>query len=353
MPQQQRAVASAGVLCFSSRTDGKTVILLGREKETIGWKQGSNKWSSFSGRMEQGENVFDGAAREFVEESLAVVPLAPEEEEATTAVPSRVRAVLENNGNQVELYMRVSPPLMHVSFVQRVEYADYPSRFKSLRASLNECDTRFRAYHRAKKTAEALPKLLFPGYRLSPSLTVVSGARVSKRGVLLKIWDSVTERLVQHEVALTHAMAREAADIYDMWDEVLEHLERNASAPVMQHPAMCLQRAGPHVVGAYVNRCYLEKSEIKWWGIEELENASRTRPQDFRRFFGGALPDLIAAVKAAVAQEKHEPPEKKNRQDCKEAAAPCAKACAASAPDDTARRLPRGAAASAPLSCSV
>lgn len=300
LPSDQICVASAGVLCFSRRTDGKLVVLLGREKETAGWKQGSNKWSGFSGRIEQGEDLYDGAAREFVEESLAVVPF--DNDKVTSA--RKVSDVLRGQGGagwKVELYMRVSPPLTHVSFVQGVPFADYPSRFRALRAVLSESDSRFRAFHKIKKAAEGLPRLLFPGYRLSPSLTVTSGRRVKRKNIVLSLWDSILGKVVEHELALaSSAAAKEAGAVYEAWEEVLYYLERNKQHGALQHPAVCLQLAGPHVVGAFVNKCYMEKSEIRWWGLEELEHAARTRPHEFRRFFGDALPDLMTAVRSAA-----------------------------------------------------
>jgi len=296
-------VAAAGVLCFSERTDGKIVVLLGREKETVGWRQGSNKWSGFSGRVERGEDVQDGAAREFVEESLSVVPLT-----ASMSVPTRVSdvsQVIRDRGRRVELGVQRSgrdansEATAHVSFIHRVPHADYPARFRSLRALLIECDTRFRAYHRTKKEAERLPRLLFPGYRLSPALTVVGGSQ-KQGGVEIDIWDDVLGAVVKQSLRLSEEAAREARDVYEAWAEVLSYLDRNRNNHVLSHPAVTVQRVNRHVVGAYVNKCYLEKSEVRWWGLDELERAGRHRPLEFRRFFADALPELVTSVQAAA-----------------------------------------------------
>ena len=64
----------AGVLVYA--IDEKDVyVLLGREKETPGWRQGSKKWSSFSGKIEINETPLQTAAREFREETCAAVNL--------------------------------------------------------------------------------------------------------------------------------------------------------------------------------------------------------------------------------------------------------------------------------------
>lgn len=312
-------VASAGVLCFSERVDGKIVVLLGREKETIGWRQGSNKWSSFSGRIEAGEEVSEGAAREFVEESLAVVPLTTSM--TTPVCVSDVSEVLRSKGRQIQLYMRgreqsAVPAVMHVSFLQKVPYVDYPVRFRALRTVLLECDTRFRAYHKTKKSADCLPRLLFPGYRLSSVLTVISGRVLRQGTVELSIWDDILGVVLKQHICLSGAAAREAHDVYETWADVLNYIERNKNHHALSHPAVSIQRVSQFVVGAYVNKCYLEKSEMKWWSVEELERAGKQRPQEFRRFFGDAIPELVAAVRsAAECSTGSEQPSVKNNEE--------------------------------------
>lgn len=342
-------VASAGVLCFSRRSDGKLVILLGREKETLGWKQGSNKWSSFSGRVEPGEDVEDGAAREFVEESLAVVAI-----DQSMPIPARVADVsqtLRVTGNRVEIQMlsrdqttgaaTEDPPrpvVLHVSFVQRVPYADYPARFRALRTLLVECDTRFRTYHRTKKAAEHLPRLLFPGYHFSTTLTVVNGIVQRNVGgsggatVELSIWDDVACALVHQHICLSGEAAREVNEVYEAWADVLAYIERNKNHHALSHPAVSIQRVNRYVVGAYVNKCYLEKSEVRWWGLEELERTGKQRPHEFRRFFSDALAQLIAAVHSVASTpaaasdppsiNDDQPPRKKDDDDSTSSVSP-------------------------------
>lgn len=296
-------VASAGVLCFSERPDGKLILLLGREKQTEGWKQGSNKWSGFSGRIEAGEEVNEGAAREFVEESLAIVPLTLSMITPTCAF--NVSRVLGNRGRQIQLYMRGgadAPTVMHVSFVQKIPYADYPVRFRALRAMLLECDARCRAYHRTKKAADCLPRLMFPGYRLSSVLTVIGG-RVVRQGIVeLSIWDDILGVVLKQRICLRGIATREANNVYEMWGDVLNFIERYKNHRALSHPAVSIQRVNGFVVGAYVNKCYLEKSEMKWWSLDELERTAKHRPQEFRRFFGDAIPEIVATVRSVATE---------------------------------------------------
>ncbi len=295
-------VAGAGVLCYSEREDGAPVLLLGREKETLGWRQGSNKWSGFSGRVEPGEDACLGAAREFVEESLAAVPL-----EGSMRVPVDVEeaaACLRRGAPRVEFCQRPEgqQPSCHVSFVKRVPYADYARSFAAARDGVLECDRVFRAYHRAKKVAERLPRLLLPGYRISPSLTVVGGEE-REGGVELRIWDEGRRTMRRTWFGLAREAAREWAAVYQLWRVVVDFVAARR-LPALEHPAVSLQRVQGELVGAYVNKCYLEKSEVRWWPLEELEGAVAARPLDFRRFFAENATALVAAVRALRRQGK-------------------------------------------------
>jgi 8-oxo-dGTP pyrophosphatase MutT (NUDIX family) len=72
-PKQHKKVGS--ILCFSIEPKTKSIyFLLGQEKYNKSWPQGSMKWSGFGGIVKQNESIERGAAREFVEETLGVIP---------------------------------------------------------------------------------------------------------------------------------------------------------------------------------------------------------------------------------------------------------------------------------------
>lgn len=69
---------SAGILPYAIAPNiaQDIYILLGKEEHVPGWKHGSNKWCDFSGGATcEDIDIETTAAREFVEESLAMVPL--------------------------------------------------------------------------------------------------------------------------------------------------------------------------------------------------------------------------------------------------------------------------------------
>lgn len=74
-----RNILGASILCYAiDPTWGNIYWLLGRERFVKGWK-GSEKWSDFGGSTKPGEKPSQTAAREFHEETLAMVPFFEDE----------------------------------------------------------------------------------------------------------------------------------------------------------------------------------------------------------------------------------------------------------------------------------
>lgn len=64
----------ASVLPIAIAPGGDVFVLLGKEKEDQSWRFGSNRWGDFGGRRSPSDaDVAETAAREFVEESCAVI----------------------------------------------------------------------------------------------------------------------------------------------------------------------------------------------------------------------------------------------------------------------------------------
>ncbi len=71
----QGKVVGASLLCFCvDPTWSRPYFLLGKERRNVRWPAGSERWSDFGGRTKsKSDSPEDTAAREFVEESLAMV----------------------------------------------------------------------------------------------------------------------------------------------------------------------------------------------------------------------------------------------------------------------------------------
>lgn len=71
-------LVGASILCFSVDPTFKcTYFLLGKERHNYRWPAGSSKWSDFGGSVSDTPTAESTAAREFMEETLAVVRYFP------------------------------------------------------------------------------------------------------------------------------------------------------------------------------------------------------------------------------------------------------------------------------------
>lgn len=75
-------LAGASLMCFSvDPTYSCVYFLLGKERHNVRWPNGSDRWSDFGGRVASSDTCAeDTAAREFFEETLAVVKYFPTDE---------------------------------------------------------------------------------------------------------------------------------------------------------------------------------------------------------------------------------------------------------------------------------
>ena len=86
-------VVGGGILPVCRNSEGKLMMLLGKERYISHWR-GSLKWSGFEGGKKNDEEIEKIAAREFVEESLGVVALS---EDITNSTVEKVFNHLKNS----------------------------------------------------------------------------------------------------------------------------------------------------------------------------------------------------------------------------------------------------------------
>jgi len=297
----------AGVLCFSRDDRGEIVLLLGREREVLGWRQGSRKWGGFSGRAEAGESAEEAAAREFLEETCACVPIT----ERAYDPPGLARAL--RAAPSLELTLRGPEPddvLSHVTFFFELPYdPGLEPRFQALRAELAELDAAFRGFYRLKKGTEHLPRLALPGYVLGAGAVTVDFEPEAQDRLRVLYEDAAGEQ-ASLVLQLSPAAYAEALRLREAWTEVLDFVRARADAPVLSHPAVCLTRARGRLLAAYVNKAFLEKSDVRWWPLAELERLARERWRGgdaFRRYFLDNLCVFAPRVRS-LAEARAAPP---------------------------------------------
>ena len=130
-------VTGAGIMPVVCDDDG-TFFLLGKERYIPHWR-GSLKWSAFEGGRKAHETVERAAAREFVEESLATVPLQEGVEPTVDSVERYLQSELYVSKITICITNDALPQrskTYHVTFVVQLDHCVSTARFDNVRRIL-------------------------------------------------------------------------------------------------------------------------------------------------------------------------------------------------------------------------
>ena len=265
-----------GVLCYAHQAEG-VFLLLGKERETPGWPQGSNKWSAFTGKIEHGESLAAGAAREFLEESCASVALDGSDVAPRVADVVEILETLDVVDRVIETPHETA---LHRTYLLPLPFAPYPESFASRRRALMDLDLILGRYYLLRKSSTRVPRLFLPGFEAGD--LVVTHFSLSDGDVVTELRSDV-ER-VHLRFAASAAVAADVAALRVAWDEAIACLDEDN--PLLAHPAVYVQRRHGAIVSAHVDKAFLEKCELAWWPLNEVRRlVAEGEAQDFREGF--------------------------------------------------------------------
>jgi len=298
------------VLCVSKNARSEIVVLLGKEREVPGWKHGSLKWCGFSGRAEEGETPLASASREFLEESCSTVMLT---ENATVPARADEVSLALQTATPVSHTVKAPPPseeyLYHVTYLCKVPFdKGAPDRFLRVQEDLKRVDAVFRAFYRLKKALENVPRFFFPGFSVAEGFVTVNvRTDVRENLVFVEFFDrhsAEPSTMKTWKTQVSPLVAKEAAELSEAWAEVTSFVEKECDSLIFSHPAVLLTRHQNVLISAYVNRCYLEKTELAWFRLEDLEAADRWKTrEEFRRHFLDALRSFGPQIRTLFADD--------------------------------------------------
>ena len=304
--------AGAGVLGFCSPTPGGDVFfVLGKERECANWRYGSNRWSDFAGAGKDAEEPEMTAAREFAEETLAVVPWEAQssENEALSAVLDvegaaaslrrgefSIKVVISIHGNDTD-------PKHHVTYVKRVPWCPQaPGEFHDLRGELLRLqvardmavEAMGSAYDGLRADGVALPDLPYPRPERA---SILGDGRLELRGWWRGAGGAPDDDPRAICVRASPASAAALVAAVQRWDDVIAQLQ-GLPQRTREHPAVAVTRAPngtPLTVD--VSTDYLEKQSMQLWSRSRLEEVVRGagyfRGDHFRPCF---LPTLAVVL---------------------------------------------------------
>lgn len=290
--------AGAGVLgfCAPHSEGGEVYFLLGKERNCPSWRYGSDRWSDFAGSCKDGEAPEQTAAREFVEETMGVVPSAGGVADLALA--------LERGEHSLKVVVTIESgeheSKHHITYVKRVPWCpQMPEVFEATRSALlrlhEMCDLAHRQTARAAEMLEGSPCAAAMGEpRRRPAAATLEGdvlrvAGWGPREAATACWTIATPAERVGAAALAVAVQR--------WDAAVRFWEGLAPS-IRVGAAVAVERAPDgRPVSIRVSADYLEKQCIQLWSRTRLEEVVRGagyfRGDHFRPCF---LPTLAAVL---------------------------------------------------------
>ena len=294
-------IVGAGILPIAMDILGEWHMLLGKERYIHHWR-GSLKWSGFEGGRKYGENVESTAAREFIEESMGVVPLGDEGQYHTQAQIAQmlqdgkfcckfVLCIQSNTEpNEVQRY--------HVTYLVQLPYnANYPKEFENCRAKLLTLQQNMQTLTKFKDAFKN-NNLAFEGGDADKDIVIryITNVCAKDSTVVLTCKTSIRKT----EIVLPR---NEKTMLYHEWFTKKECIlsEIKSIGDEIVDKCISIKKDEDTSIEIKFNEDYIEKLLIKWWSIDTLQtvlsNGGCLDKEQFRAYF---LPVLKRCIMELV-----------------------------------------------------
>lgn len=296
-------IAGGGILPVAC-VDGKYKILLGKERFINHWR-GSLKWSGFEGGRKVSENVHQMVSREFMEESLSMVPLKTTDEHNLEAYESNLTQLLKTKQYFARILLCIHhtngeshEKRYHLTYVIEVPYTpECVEAFDCHRKHLIEFHYKLVVF---KKLLDQLPKTP-PFLRTGESMsnhTVKSIREVKLTDQRMTIHYIDADNTVHTYVHTIQENDKDICILYEKWYNTRKILHNIAKGFKYCPKAVQYKYDADGLLEtASVNDEFLEKQFIRWWDIDDLKdvlkNGGFKKNEFFRAYF---LPTLQRSI---------------------------------------------------------
>ncbi len=292
--QQALQARSLGVLPWCRGPDGAVLVLLGREACAA-----SRRWAPFEGSAKPSETADEGAAREFVEESLAIVPLKHGTAGRDGAFSSIAGVLQDIRGHafshrvQLRYHVRMRSmawketttvvaeidydPMLETRFVsvrmQLVELARFSTTMHKLRTRVDHSGALYgRGVTVANRRMRVVDVLSMSGFD-----TTDSGVRLRAQVRCTDPRDPPTPHFAQVDLTLPYSVCLFTV-IHFIHLSVFRTMASRLPGDMLTHPAVRLLRdSHGELTGVRVNGDYLEKDRVRFWSRDELTEMMSAR----------------------------------------------------------------------------
>ena len=285
----------AGIVPISTDETGTPHLLLGRERWIPQWR-GSCRWSGFEGARKCDEDVVAAASREFWEESMGVVRFTGD----TKPIPVYVvactlrmkrfwrRIVLRiDGGRRAERY--------HCTYVVPVPWdVNTPERFREMRCKIEHIDRLFQELrHTRPRCLGEFGEHIGNVHENEDGSVTAYKLACTCPCILRTPWSIATDNA--DLVGATFTNEDQRRRVLE-WFRTRERLER----ALVVHPCVRVVRDTKwgYVQDVCIQRDFLEKDQIRWWSVNELNDVISERgqlgPERFRPYFLPVLQTILS-----------------------------------------------------------
>lgn len=328
-------VCAGSILPFAiaPTPEGDMFFLLGKEEVIPGWKYGSNRWADFGGGVDaEDRDMEETSAREFVEETMAVIPFngvnrqlvrgnhAPTNQHHAKSLFTSIDELsqsLRDESFRHKIIMsqtsaRPSPkksestPVVHnrstVTYIKQIPWdPNLPRYFDSIRRKMVKLRNTAASYH--EQVPLVTDKRIVPGHvskrGILANVQYVRDEHSQHCEVLLFIWNSTSRTLRNEQYVVKDMPPRQVREFVDSWQLMRQAFYRLPHA-LRPHPGIKVDfvENTSLITDVAVNRCYFEKQSVQWWSLhrlkEVIKHGGTFRGDLFRSKF---LPVLAVGLK--------------------------------------------------------
>ena len=290
----------AGIVPYSTDEQGRTFLLLGRERFVPSWR-GSCRFSGFEGSRKDGETVLDTAVREFDEESLGVCASKDEVRKIIVEKRYAAKIVLKIRNDRYPGNNQVDVERYHCTYLIWIPWQQcLPDTFRMERSKVENVE-------RIQEEWSVCSLPIMDGMHIQSveegedgEVTISAGHANST--CPSEVWrDDGSTSLYYARLDGRNAKTALA------WISLRERLER---ALKCVHHCVDISRDPPYanqegfVNHVTIHKDYMEKDQIRFWSLDDLWSVLKNRgvygTDRFRPYF---LP-VLQAVLSLLNDEK-------------------------------------------------
>lgn len=275
----EKNCVGAGIIPIAIDHQRRIRILLGRERYVAYWK-GSRRWSGFEGSPKKNESVIETAIRELNEESIGIVSILNDVLYKKKYVCRIV----------VNIFQERPTNKYHSTYLIKIPWQpNLIDNFNTARQKIMTISSHAdNLMHLTSQLSQLIPFSHYEGLGMICNILDVK--------VIDDAYMDVRMEMELENARFFKTVRRCIDPTYDLWFQARKKLQYLLND--FQHDCMYIEYDDYGLVLAvHINEDYIEKDEIKWWTLTELEQVLQDHGmymnEHFRPYFMPVLQTIV------------------------------------------------------------